>query len=106
MDNAVSPLPEPEAPLAMMEIEKTPGSTPMHDMPPPPDEKWVELLLSSFDIYLRKLLLSYDFHWKLKHNRKQCESEREGSEDDFLEGKLNSFHTFMHNIIIAMKLFR
>lgn len=39
MDNAVSPLPEPEAPLAMMEIEKTPGSTPMHDMPPPPDEK-------------------------------------------------------------------
>jgi hypothetical protein len=39
MDNAVSPLPEPEAPLAMMEIEKTPISTPMHDMPPPPDEK-------------------------------------------------------------------
>ena len=35
MDNAVSPLPEPEAPLAMMEIEKSP----MHDMPPPPDEK-------------------------------------------------------------------
>lgn len=39
MDNSVSPLPEPEAPLAMMEIEKTPISTPMHDMPPPPDEK-------------------------------------------------------------------
>lgn len=42
MDNSVSPLPEPEAPLAMMEIEKTPISTPMHDMPPPPDEKWVQ----------------------------------------------------------------
>lgn len=38
MDNAVSPLPEPEAPLAMMEIEKTPISTPMHDLPPPPEK--------------------------------------------------------------------
>lgn len=37
--NTVSPM--PEAPLAMMEIEKTPIGTPMHDMPPPPDEKWV-----------------------------------------------------------------
>lgn len=37
MDNSVSPL--PEAPLAMMEMEKTPITTPMHDMPPPPDEK-------------------------------------------------------------------
>ncbi|CAO1423674.1 unnamed protein product [Diamesa serratosioi] len=35
--NTVSPM--PEAPLAMMEIEKTPIGTPMHDMPPPPDEK-------------------------------------------------------------------
>jgi hypothetical protein len=34
MDNSVSP-----APLAMMEIEKTPISTPMHDVPPPPSEK-------------------------------------------------------------------
>lgn len=33
MDNAVSPM--PEAPLAMMEVEKTPISTPMHDPPPP-----------------------------------------------------------------------
>lgn len=40
-ENAVSPLPDAEAPLAMMEIEKTPISTPLHDMPPPPDEKWV-----------------------------------------------------------------
>lgn len=31
MDNSVSPM--PEAPLAMMEIEKTPTSTPMHDNP-------------------------------------------------------------------------
>jgi hypothetical protein len=38
-ENAVSPLPDAEAPLAMMEIEKTPISTPLHDMPPPPDEK-------------------------------------------------------------------
>lgn len=37
MDNTVSPLP----PLAMMEMEmeKTPQGTPLHDMPPPPDEK-------------------------------------------------------------------
>ncbi|XP_055690738.1 plasma membrane ascorbate-dependent reductase CYBRD1 isoform X1 [Lutzomyia longipalpis] len=40
--NTVSPLPPPEAPLAMMENEKTPpprspGSA--ADMPPPPDEK-------------------------------------------------------------------
>lgn len=32
-----------EAPLAMMEIEKTPSSTPMHDVPPPPSEKWVKI---------------------------------------------------------------
>lgn len=44
-ENAVSPLPEQEAPLAMMEIEKTPISTPAHDMPPPPDEKWVENMI-------------------------------------------------------------
>lgn len=39
MDGAtVSPM--PEAPLAMMEIEKTPPRSPSaHDMPPPPDEK-------------------------------------------------------------------
>lgn len=37
MDNSVSPM--PEAPLAMMEIEKTPIQTPMHDVPPPPNEK-------------------------------------------------------------------
>ena len=42
--NSVSPLPPPEAPLAMMEInEKTPPRTPISiihdDMPPPPDEK-------------------------------------------------------------------
>lgn len=38
--NTVSPLPPPDsAPLAMMESEKTPIGTPMHDMPPPPDEK-------------------------------------------------------------------
>jgi len=36
MDNSVSPM--PEAPLAMMEVEKTPISTPMHDIPPPPDK--------------------------------------------------------------------
>jgi hypothetical protein len=38
MDNSVAPLNQ-EAPLAMMEIEKTPSSTPMHDIPPPPNEK-------------------------------------------------------------------
>lgn len=37
MDNSVAPLNQ-EAPLAMMEIEKTPSSTPMHDVPPPPDK--------------------------------------------------------------------
>lgn len=38
--NSVSPLPPPEAPLAMMESEKTPPRSPSgHDMPPPPDEK-------------------------------------------------------------------
>lgn len=39
--NSVSPLPPPEAPLAMMEVnEKTPPRSPSgHDMPPPPDEK-------------------------------------------------------------------
>lgn len=39
--NTVSPLPPPEAPLAMMETtEKTPPRSPSaHDMPPPPDEK-------------------------------------------------------------------
>jgi hypothetical protein len=38
MDNSVAPLNQ-EAPLAMMEIEKTPGSTPLHDIPPPPNDK-------------------------------------------------------------------
>ncbi|XP_070490432.1 plasma membrane ascorbate-dependent reductase CYBRD1 isoform X1 [Chironomus tepperi] len=38
MDNSVSPM--PEAPLAMMEVEKTPSSTPMHDVPPPPDKRY------------------------------------------------------------------
>lgn len=42
MDNSVAPLNQ-EAPLAMMEIEKTPSSTPMHDVPPPPSDKWVKL---------------------------------------------------------------
>ncbi|CAD7013530.1 unnamed protein product [Ceratitis capitata] len=38
--NSVSPLPPPEAPLAMMEVEKTPPGTPTtNDMPPPPDEE-------------------------------------------------------------------
>lgn len=39
--NSVSPMPPPEAPLAMMEAnEKTPPHTPSClDMPPPPDEK-------------------------------------------------------------------
>uniref|UniRef100_A0A1A9X3J9 Uncharacterized protein n=1 Tax=Glossina brevipalpis TaxID=37001 RepID=A0A1A9X3J9_9MUSC len=38
--NSVSPLPPPDAPLAMMENEKTPPVTPsVTDMPPPPDEK-------------------------------------------------------------------
>lgn len=38
--NTVSPMPLPEAPLAMMECEKTPPRRPSpHDMPPPPDEK-------------------------------------------------------------------
>jgi hypothetical protein len=36
MDNSVSPM--PEAPLAMMEVEKTPCSTPIIDVPPPPDK--------------------------------------------------------------------
>ncbi|XP_037922644.1 probable ascorbate-specific transmembrane electron transporter 2 isoform X2 [Hermetia illucens] len=41
--NSVSPLPPPEAPLAMMEVEKTPpGSPSANDMPPPPDEKRYE----------------------------------------------------------------
>ncbi|XP_037040488.1 cytochrome b reductase 1 isoform X2 [Bradysia coprophila] len=42
--NSVSPLPPPEAPLAMMEVnEKTPPRSPSgHDMPPPPDEKRYE----------------------------------------------------------------
>ena len=35
--NTVSPM--PEAPLAMMETEKTPSGTPCHDLPAPPDEK-------------------------------------------------------------------
>lgn len=41
--NSVSPMPPPEAPLAMMEVnEKSLPRTPScHDMPPPPDEKWV-----------------------------------------------------------------
>ncbi|ETN66824.1 hypothetical protein AND_001380 [Anopheles darlingi] len=38
--SSVSPLPC-EAPLAMMESEKTPPRSPsQHDMPPPPDEKF------------------------------------------------------------------
>uniref|UniRef100_A0A1A9ZYR4 Uncharacterized protein n=1 Tax=Glossina pallidipes TaxID=7398 RepID=A0A1A9ZYR4_GLOPL len=38
--NSVSPLPPLDAPLAMMENEKTPPGTPsVTDMPPPPDEK-------------------------------------------------------------------
>lgn len=61
-ENAVSPLPDAEAPLAMMEIEKTPISTPLHDMPPPPDEKWVlKKMRKLFPIcypYLYKILRS------------------------------------------------
>lgn len=39
--NSVGPLPSTEAPLAIMESEKTPPRSPtaLHDMPPPPDEK-------------------------------------------------------------------
>lgn len=43
--NSVSPLPPPEAPLAMMENEKTPPHSPTGHggpdgaLPPPPDEK-------------------------------------------------------------------
>lgn len=38
--NSVSPLPPLDAPLAMMENEKTPPGTPsVTDMPPPPDAK-------------------------------------------------------------------
>lgn len=41
--NSVSPLPPPEAPLAMMETEKTPPRSPEAGpdgaLPPPPDEK-------------------------------------------------------------------
>uniref|UniRef100_A0A1B0BY64 Uncharacterized protein n=1 Tax=Glossina palpalis gambiensis TaxID=67801 RepID=A0A1B0BY64_9MUSC len=38
--NSVSPLPPLDAPLAMMENEKTPPGTPsVTEMPPPPDEK-------------------------------------------------------------------
>lgn len=42
--NSVSPLPPPEAPLAMMENEKTPPHSPTAGgpdgaLPPPPDEK-------------------------------------------------------------------
>lgn len=39
-NNSVSPLPLSEAPLAMMEGDKTPPGSPcLNDMPPPPDEK-------------------------------------------------------------------
>lgn len=39
--NTVSPLPPPEAPLAMMENEKTPPRSPgsVVDMPPPPEDE-------------------------------------------------------------------
>ncbi|XP_037898091.1 cytochrome b561 isoform X2 [Glossina fuscipes] len=41
--NSVSPLPPLDAPLAMMENEKTPPGTPsVTEMPPPPDEKRYE----------------------------------------------------------------
>lgn len=37
--NSVSPLPPMEAPMAMLDSEKTPPGTPNGEMPPPPDEK-------------------------------------------------------------------
>lgn len=51
--NTVSPM--PEAPLAMMEIEKTPIGTPMHDMPPPPDEKWVTIFFFLCSFFIQRV---------------------------------------------------
>ena len=53
--NTVSPLPPPEAPLAMMENEKTPPRSPggsAVDMPPPPNEKWVEQIPRIIKLWL------------------------------------------------------
>ncbi|KAH8321795.1 hypothetical protein KR067_001717 [Drosophila pandora] len=40
--NSVSPLPPMEAPMAMLDSDKTPPGTPNGEMPPPPDEKRYE----------------------------------------------------------------